>query len=119
MEGFGDLVSYAQGRKRSDQFGTAYLRLDIDLEPGMCFTIEPGIYFVPAILRDAKMQKQFKSQVDFARAEKFLTTNSLRGFGGIRIEDDIMCTNSGPEVLTAAVPKERAAVEALVGSAGA
>jgi len=119
MEAFGDLIAYGKGRKRSDQFGTAYLRLDLDLEPGMCFTIEPGIYFVPAILHDPKFRKQFKGQVDFARAEQFLTMNGKRGFGGIRIEDDVLCTASGHEVLTAAVPKQRVAVEALVGSGGA
>lgn len=118
MEAFGDLISYAPGRTRSAQFGTGYLRLDLDLQPGMCVTIEPGIYFVPAILHDPKFKKQFKGQVDFAKAEKFLTMNSLRGFGGIRIEDDVVCTQGGHEVLTAAVPKERVAVEALVGSAG-
>jgi Xaa-Pro aminopeptidase len=116
MEGFGDQVHYGKGRERSKQFGTAYLRLDLDLEPGMCFTIEPGIYFVPAILRDADFKKRFKGQVDFKKAEQFLTMNSLRGFGGVRIEDDVLCTNDGSEVLTASVPKERAAVEALVGS---
>ena len=118
MEGFGDRIAYSPGRKRSSDFGTAYLRLDIDLEAGMCFTIEPGIYFVPAILRDAKFKKQFRGMVDFKRAEQFLTMNSLRGFGGIRSEDDVMCTESGYDVLSAAVPKERKAVEALVGSAG-
>jgi Xaa-Pro aminopeptidase len=119
MEAFGDLISYAPGRTRSEQFGTAYLRLDLDLQPGMCVTIEPGIYFVPAILRDPKWKKLWKGQVDFAKAEQFLTMNSLRGFGGIRIEDDVVCTDGGHEVLTAAIPKERVAVEALVGSAGA
>lgn len=116
LEAFGDQVHYAPGRKRSDQFGTRWLRLDLDLEPGMTFTIEPGIYFVPAILRNAEFRKKWKGQVDFARAEKFLTMNSLRGFGGIRIEDDVLCTESGSEVLTASIPKERIAVEALVGS---
>lgn len=117
MEGFGDIIHYAPGRKRSTQFGTRNLRLDIDLEAGMCFTIEPGIYFVPAILRDPEMRKQFKDQVDFKKCEPFLKMNG-RGFGGVRIEDDVMCTKRGPDVITAAVPKERAAVEALVGSAG-
>jgi Xaa-Pro aminopeptidase len=117
MEAFGDRVAYAPGRTRSSQFGTAWLRLDLDLEPGMCCTIEPGIYFVPAILHEARLRKQFRGQVDFARAERFLTVNSGRGFGGIRIEDDVVCTEGGREVLTAAVPKERVAVEAVVGSA--
>jgi Xaa-Pro aminopeptidase/Xaa-Pro dipeptidase len=117
MEAFGDQVHYAKGRTRSTQFGTQYLRLDLDLQPGMCFTIEPGIYFVPAILHDAKFRKQFKSQVDWKRAESFLSMNSLRGFGGVRIEDDVLCTETGSEVLTASIPKEIAAVEALVGSA--
>ncbi|GDY03502.1 Xaa-Pro aminopeptidase [Planctomycetota bacterium] len=117
MEAFGDQVHYEKGRTRSSQFGTQYLRLDIDLKAGMCFTIEPGIYFVPAILHDAKFRKQWKKEVDWALAESFLAMNSLRGFGGVRIEDDIHCTESGAEVLTASIPKEVAAVEALVGSA--
>ena len=118
LEAFGDAIAYAPGRTRSPQFGTAYLRLDLDLQPGMCVTIEPGIYFVPAILHDTKFRKQFKGQVDFKKAEQFLTMNSGRGFGGIRIEDDVVCTKTGHEVLSASVPKERLAVEALVGSAG-
>ena len=119
MEAFGDRVAYGPGRRRSEQFGTAYLRLDLDLEPGMCCTIEPGIYFVPAILRDDAFRKQFRGQVDFERAEHFLTMNAQRGFGGVRIEDDVACTRTGHEVLSEAVPKERLATEALVGSAGA
>ena len=79
--------------------------------------IEPGIYFVPAILHTDQFRSQFADQVDFDRAERFLTENGGRGFGGIRIEDDILVTEDGAEVLTAAVPKERAAVEALIGSA--
>jgi Xaa-Pro aminopeptidase len=118
MEAFGDRIAYGPGRRRSEQFGTAYLRLDLDLEPGMCCTIEPGIYFVPAILRDGAFQKQFRGQVDFERAEHFLTMNAQRGFGGVRIEDDVVCTRTGHEVLSEAVPKERLAIEALVGSAG-
>ena len=117
MEGFGDQVHYGTDRRRSEQFGLAYLRLDLDLEPGMCFTIEPGIYFVPAILNDPGLTAPYKDQVDLEKAQTFLTMNSLRGFGGIRIEDDVHCTESGPDVLTEAIPKERAAVEALVGSA--
>ncbi len=116
MESFGDRVHYPNGRTRSPQFGTKYLRMDIDLAAGMTFTIEPGLYFVPAILRNAEIRNQFKGQVDFDRAEKFLQMNQGRGFGGIRIEDDVRCTTDGVEVLTASIPKKRAEVEALVGA---
>lgn len=117
MEAFGDAVSYPPGRERSEEFGLAYLRLDIDLEPGICVTVEPGIYFVPAILRDPERRAQFADQVHWDRADAYLEMNDGRGFGGIRIEDDVLCTAEGPDVLTAAMPKERTEVEALVGSA--
>ena len=117
MEGFGDLIHYPPGRKRSAQFGTAFLRLDVDMAPGMCVTIEPGVYFVPPILHDPALRKRFRGQVNFAAAEKFLQMNGKRGFGGVRIEDDVMCTKTGHDVLSREVPKERAALEALVGSA--
>jgi Xaa-Pro aminopeptidase len=118
VEAFGDRILYPRGRTRSSQFGTRYLRMDMDLAPGMTFTIEPGLYFVPAILRSPEFRAQFKGQVHFERAEHFLAMNGGRGFGGIRIEDDVHCTPNGVEVITAAIPKARAEVEALAGSAG-
>jgi Xaa-Pro aminopeptidase len=115
LEAFGDQVHYGPGRKRSKQFGLGYLRLDLDLQPGMTFTIEPGVYFVPSILHHEPLRKEFKGMVDFERAERFLSVHGLRGFGGIRIEDDVVCTKHGAEVLTASIPKQREVVEAMVG----
>jgi Xaa-Pro aminopeptidase len=63
------------------------------LAPGMVFTIEPGLYVRPD---DSTVPAEF------------------RGIG-IRIEDDIVVTASGAEVLTTGVPKAIDAVEALVG----
>jgi Xaa-Pro aminopeptidase len=64
------------------------------------------------------MRAKFEAQIDYGRAERFLEANGGRGFGGVRIEDDVLCTERGADVLTAAIPKERAAIEELVGSAG-
>mgnify|MGYP000858730228 CR=1 FL=1 len=115
LEAFGDRIHYPAGRTRSAQFGTRYLRMDMDLQPGMTFTIEPGLYFVPAIIRSPEFRRQFKDQVDWDLAERFLALNDGRGFGGIRIEDDVLCTAEGAEVLTASIPKTRAEIEALAG----
>ena len=110
LESFGDRAQYAEGRERSDQFGTGYLRLDIDLEPGIIVTIEPGFYVVPTILENADLRDQFGDLVNWERAAEWV------GFGGIRIEDDVVVTESEPEVLTAAAPRSIEAIEAIVGS---
>jgi Xaa-Pro aminopeptidase len=116
LEAFGDRVHYPHGRVRSAQFGTKYLRMDMDLEAGMTFTIEPGLYFVPAILHAPELRERFSSQVNWARAEQFLSMNGGRGFGGIRIEDNVHCTPSGAEVITASIPKSVHDMEALAGA---
>jgi Xaa-Pro aminopeptidase len=108
LEAFGDRAHYAPGRTRSPQFGTAYLRLDLDLEPGMVVTIEPGFYIVPAILGDPSLTDRFRGQVDLGRAAQW------DGFGGIRIEDDVATTAGDPLVITGMTPKAPAAVEAAV-----
>ncbi len=110
MENFGDRAAYAPGRTRSTQFGTGYLRMDLDLEAHMVVTIEPGFYICPAIFADATLRSQFKSAVHWDRLEDWM------GFGGIRIEDDIYCTPDGPENLTGSIPKSIEEIEALVGT---
>lgn len=74
------------------------LRVDLPLLPGHVFTVEPGIYFVPALLDDADLRKRHHDAVDWERAEAML------GFGGIRIENNVLITDDGNEVLTADVP---------------
>ena len=112
---FGDRILYAEGRERSGDFGTEFLRYDLDLVEGMVVTIEPGLYFVPAILSHPELREKFADVVDFERAEGYLEANGGRGFGGIRIEDDVAVTADGCEILTPGVPREVDEVERAVG----
>ena len=112
LEDLGDRAGYAPGRRRSKRFGLAWLRLDRPLEPGMVITIEPGIYFIPALLESPERREEYKSVVNFERACNFL------GFGGIRIEDDVLVTDGKADVLTASIPKDIDALEEIVGEAG-
>ena len=108
MEDLGDRAGYAPGRERAPQFGLSYLRLDRDLEPGMVVTIEPGFYQVPSLLRDPG-----RVGID----ERVLSRDKLAAFAdvrGIRIEDDVLVTDTGSEVLTGALVKSVADVEATM-----
>jgi Xaa-Pro aminopeptidase len=65
------------------------------LEAGRVLTIEPGVYFIPALLTQEKTRRRFQKTVDFNKVGEFLT------FGGIRIEDDAVVTpKNGMEWLT-------------------
>jgi len=108
MEDLGDRAAYAEGRTRPSRFGDKYLRLDLDLEPGMAVTIEPGFYQVPAILADASITGAVGADLNREALAKF---SDVRG---IRIEDDVLCTEGEPEVLTRAVTKEPAEIEAIM-----
>ncbi|MEB3314294.1 MAG: aminopeptidase P family protein [Cyanobacteriota bacterium] len=110
MEDLGDRAGYAPGRQRSDRFGLCFLRLDRPLAAGMVVTIEPGFYQVPAILGPARHSGQYDDLVNWDRLQAF---GSVRG---IRIEDDVLITEGGHRVLTAALPTAAATLEALVQS---
>lgn len=110
MEDLGDRAGYAPGRTRAAEHGIRYLRLDRDLAPGMAVTIEPGLYFVPGILESPTLGRrpEFRGRIDFERLAAFADVR------GIRIEDDVLVTAGGADVLTANIPKEVSAVEAAV-----
>ncbi|MBW4553347.1 MAG: aminopeptidase P family protein [Aphanocapsa sp. GSE-SYN-MK-11-07L] len=108
MEDLGDLAGYAPGRQRSDRFGLGFLRLDRPLQAGMVVTIEPGFYQVPAILEDSDRRSAYQDCVNWQRLADFADVR------GIRIEDDVLITDQGCEVLTAALPTDLEQVEALV-----
>lgn len=75
--------------------GHPYLRLTRVVEPGMVFTIEPGLYFVDSLLGELQKSPQSK-YVDWTKVDAF------RKFGGIRIEDNVVITDTGNENLTRA-----------------
>lgn len=70
-----------------------YLRMTRVLEPGMVVTIEPGLYFIDMLLEELR-SKPAARDIDWAKVEAF------RPYGGIRIEDDVVCTDGAPENLT-------------------
>jgi len=101
MEDLGeDYVGYDDRTKRSDQFGFAYLRFAKELQPGHVLTVEPGIYFIPALIDKWKGEKKLTQFIDYERVDKY------RDFGGIRIEDNVLVTEDGRRVLGKSIPKK-------------
>lgn len=108
MENLGeDHVGYNDSIKRSDLFGTAYLRLGREMESGFVLTVEPGIYFIPELMDTWKAEGK---HTDFINYDKL---DAYRDFGGIRIEDDYLITEDGGHLLGDHVPKTVAEVEAV------
>ncbi len=102
-----DCAGYLEGRVPEDRFGLAYLRADLPLAPGYVVTIEPGIYFVPALLTDSERRERYAEMVNWEMVDRLLD------FGGIRIEDDVLITDDGCEVMSAALPKSASEIEAI------
>ena len=74
--------------------GLPRLRVDIPLRPRQTWTVEPGIYVVPALLA----RERGRDGVAWDRVDE------LHGFGGVRLEQNVLITDDAPEILTAAVP---------------
>lgn len=106
MEGLGESLSgYDNKVKRSDQFGLAYLRFGKTLEKGMVLTVEPGIYFIPQLINNWKEENKHSDFINYGKTEAMI------GFGGVRIEDDVLVTENGSRVLGKHIPKTVEEVE--------
>jgi Xaa-Pro aminopeptidase len=106
MENLGEsYVGYDHSVKRSDQFGLAYLRLAKELRPNYVLTVEPGVYFIPALIDIWKKENKCLPFIAYDKLEAY------RDFGGIRIEDNVLVTKDGSRVLGRPIPKKAAKVE--------
>lgn len=81
------------------KYAGARLRVDIPLKEGYLMTVEPGCYFINALLSDKETRATFSSEINWAETDKWMNV------GGVRLEDDIHVTSGGPENLTHIIPK--------------
>jgi len=108
MENLGeDRVGYAEDQERSSQFGLHTLRLARPLRTGFVVTVEPGCYFIPALVEQWRARGRHEAFIDYDTVSDYLD------FGGIRIEDDVLVTDEGAQILGPDLPKQPSAVEAL------
>ncbi len=90
MEDYGEnAVGYDPDQSRSSQLGLGSLRMARKLVPGNVITNEPGIYFIPALIEQWKAQGIGKDCICYDKLESYYD------FGGIRLEDDILVTETG------------------------
>lgn len=94
MENLGQIyVGYDEETRPSDQFGLASLRMGRRLQEGFVITDEPGCYFIPALIDKWRAEKLHS---DFLNYD---VIDTYKGFGGIRIEDDVLITKEGSRFL--------------------
>ena len=108
MEGLGEnYAGYNEDVKRSDQFGTAFLRFALPYKPGHVFTVEPGCYFIPELIEKWKEEGKFRGFINYEKINEYMP------IGGIRIEDNVLITETGHRILGKSIPKSIGEVEAV------
>jgi Xaa-Pro aminopeptidase len=110
MEDLGEqYVGYTDELKKSTEFGLKSLRLGRALEPGFVVTIEPGLYFIPELMDLRRSENKFLEFINYDKLEAF------RSFGGIRIEEDLLITDTGSKLLGKPLIKRAEEIEAARG----
>lgn len=101
MVGLGvrDAGGLAPGRQKDPRPALRSLRMDLPLLPGYLVTVEPGLYFIPPLLNDPMRRARYRDAVNWPLVESHLH------LGGVRIEDNILVTETDPEILTRDIPK--------------
>lgn len=109
MEDLGENhIGYEVGQERSKLLGLKSLRLARRLEVGFTLTVEPGIYFIPQLIEKYKSAHLFKEFVNYERLQPYYN------FGGIRIEDNIIVTPEGCNIIGDYIPKEIDEIESIM-----
>lgn len=94
MEGLGqNFVGFDDEVQPSTQFGLNCLRCGRRLQKGFVMTDEPGIYFIPHLIDLWRSEKKHTDFINYDAVEAF------KDFGGVRLEDDIIITDSGCEII--------------------
>jgi Xaa-Pro aminopeptidase/Xaa-Pro dipeptidase len=110
MESLGeDHVGYDTDVRRSDLFGLRNLRLGKPLCAGMVVTVEPGIYFTPALIERWEAEGRYASVINYKKFREHLN------FGGMRIEDEVLVSEASAHVMGPPIPKTLTDVEEAMG----
>ena len=109
MEDLGeDYVGYDEHTQRSTIFGHRSLRFGKELKSGFVLTVEPGIYFIPQLIDIWEKEGKFTEHINYAKVREYI------GFGGIRIEDDILIEDDICRVLGYPLPKTVQEIEEIM-----
>jgi len=106
MESFGEVIVGYNGEQKSTQFGLSSLRMGRVLEDGFVFTVEPGIYFIPDLIKKWKDEGINSEFLNFEKIEEYID------LGGMRYEGDYVIENGNPRRLGMKMPKTIEEVEA-------
>ena len=108
MENLGEqYVGYTESIKKSTQFGLKSLRLGRALEHGFALTIEPGLYFNPALIDNWRNTGMHTDFINYDKLESF------KNLSGIRIEDDYLITDTGSRLLGKPLTRTTEGIEAM------
>ena len=110
MEDLGEpYVGYTDTLKKDTVFGLKSLRLARELEAGYILTVEPGIYIIPELIDRWQAEKKYADFINYD------VLNTYRDFGGVRIEDNFLITDTGSHLLGKYLPKTLKEIEGLKG----
>jgi Xaa-Pro aminopeptidase len=105
MEDLGEVWVGYEGQPKSTEFGLKSLRLARPLKPGFVFTVEPGVYFIPELI------KRWKAEGKFTEFVNYDALASYEDFGGMRIEENLLITETGKRIMGKWRPRTAAEVE--------